>query len=319
VGDRVKLLAVVAAAVIPVVLPLVLLIGRPAVAGEEGGATNGEVTAAAGHGEAGGGHQAAKEEHHWSIADYLVPLTAVEFTRVYFGKSVIEHKEVDELTHVAFAVIVFALIVVLLGFAVRRMRADKADVLPQGRFTPLAVFQSLADALLGLMEGMLGREKALKFLPLIGSLGTFILFSNLMGLIPGFLPPTSNLNTTFALGSVVFVATHYYGIRAHGIAYFKHFFGPILKWYALPLMLLMFAIELISHIARPVSLGVRLLGNIFGYHAVVTAFVLMGVPLVPLPFIALGLLVSVVQAMVFCILATVYIFLATQEAEEGHH
>lgn len=256
-------------------------------------------------------------EHHWSLADYLVPMTVVEYAKKGgLGHSVLENNLVTDLHHVVFSIIVAGIILVLLALAVSRMKADKDSLLPQSKFNPLALFQVLADALLGLMEGIMGRELALKFLPLIGSLGIYILFSNLLGLIPGFLPPTDSLNTTLGLGLIVFVMTHYHGVRAHGVSYFKHFFGPIIKWYALPLMLLMFGIELISHIARPISLGVRLLGNIFGDHAVVTAFVMMAIPLVPIPFVLLGLLVSVVQALVFCILSTVYIALAV--GEEDH-
>jgi len=262
------------------------------------------------HGEEAGGG-----EHHWSLADYLVPVTVAEFAKARFGKSVLNKNPVTDLHHVVFGIIVAVLVLVLLTLAVGRMRSQGDSLLPQSKFNPLALFQMLSDALLGLMEGIMGREKALKFLPLIGSLGVFILFSNLIGLIPGFLPPTDNLNTNLGMALTVFVLTHYHGIKAHGISYFKHFFGPIIKWYALPLMLLMFAIEMISHIARPVSLSVRLLGNIFGDHAVVTAFVAMAIPLVPVPFVLLGLLVSVVQAMVFCILSTVYISLAVEEAE----
>ncbi len=258
-------------------------------------------------------------EHHWSLADYFVPMTAVEFVQARFGNSLIEGRPVTDLHHVVFGVLVFVMLVALGIAAGARLRKNRDDLLPEPHGNALGVLQMLSDALLGLMEGLLGREKALFFLPLIGSLGIYILASNLLGLIPGFLPPTDSLNTTFALGGVVFVATHYYGVKAHGWSYFKHFFGPILKWYALPLMLLMFVIEMISHVARPVSLAVRLLGNIFGDHAVVTAFVGMAIPLVPVPFIVLGLFVSLVQTLVFCILSTVYIFMATQdEAEEGH-
>ncbi|MBL6974404.1 MAG: F0F1 ATP synthase subunit A [Deltaproteobacteria bacterium] len=266
--------------------------------------------------EEGHGSEAKGGDHHWSLADYLVPMTVAEFAKAKLGTSALEGNPVTDLHHVVFALVVAVIILVLLTLAASRMKADKDSLLPQSRFNPLALFQVLADGLLGLMEGIMGRDLALKFLPLIGSLGVYILFSNLLGLIPGFLPPTDSLNTTLGLGLIVFVVTHVYGVKAHGIAYFKHFFGPILKWYALPLMLLMFAIELISHIARPISLGVRLLGNIFGDHAVVTAFVMMAIPLVPIPFMLLGLLVSVVQALVFCILSTVYIALAV--GEEDH-
>jgi F-type H+-transporting ATPase subunit a len=304
-------------------------------ANEEGAAEGHEAAAveahgaAAGHAEAApaeGGHQAKGHGGgHWSLADVFVPESLKELARDNLGESIIAGEAVTNINHIAYAFLVFVLILVLMGFAAWQMKANPDDLLPRRTFSPLAVFEVLTDALLGLMEGLLGRERALYFLPLIGSFGLFILFNNLLGLIPGFLPATSNLNTTFALGSVVFFATHYYGVRAHGIAYFKHFFGPIIKWYALPLMLLMFCIEMISHVARPVSLGIRLFGNMFGDHSALAAFLGVGlfgwvlIPVIPLP---LGVLVCVVQSMVFCILSTVYIHLATEEAEEGeggHH
>lgn len=269
--------------------------------------------------ETDGGNVKSEGDHHWSIADYFIPMTLIEFAKANFGKSIVEHRPVEHITHVAFALVVFIIILTLLLSASARLKKAKQDMLPQSRFNPLTIFEMVADTLLGLMEGIMGRERALRFLPLIGSLGVFILISNLMGLIPGFLPPTDNLNTTFALGSVVFVATHYYGVKAHGIAYFKHFLGPIIKWYAFPLMILMLIIETISHFARPVSLAIRLLGNIFGDHAVMAAAIGSGLILVPVPAIVLGLFVSVVQAAVFCILSTVYIALATQEEEHGKH
>ena len=281
-----------------------------AAAVHEAAASEGEHGAKEGHKAAGG---------HWSLLDVFVPGSLRSDVAGELGDTWIGGTPVETVDHVIFAAVVFLVLVVLLGFARGAMKKD--EVLPQARFNPLGLFEFLTDALLSLMEGILGRERALKFLPLVGSLGLFILFSNFLGIIPGFLPPTSNLNTTFALGSIVFFATHFYGVQAHGIGYFKHFFGPILKWYALPLMLLMFVIELISHIARPVSLGIRLFGNMFGDHATVAGFLAVGVfgwiilPIIPFP---LGILVCVVQTLVFCILSTVYIHVATEEAEEGH-
>lgn len=266
--------------------------------------------------EKGSGHS----EHHWSLLDEFFPESERRELASSLGNTWIDNQPVSTIDHVIFALVVFCLVLVLLAIARRSMRAD--EVLPEGSFSPLGIFDAFSEFLLTVvMEPIMGRERALRFLPLVGSLGVFILFSNLLGVIPGFLPPTSNLNTTFALGSVVFFATHYYGVKAHGLSYFKHFFGPIIKWYALPLMLLMFIIEMISHIARPVSLGIRLFGNIFGDHATVAGFLAVGLfgwlilPLIPFP---LGLLVCVVQTLVFCILTTVYIHVATEEAEEGH-
>src|SRR5258705_12828484 len=102
----------------------------------------------------------------------------------------------------------------------------------------------------------MGKKNALKYLPFIGSLAFFIFFNNVLALIPGFAPPTDTLKTNVALALLVFLATHFLGVREHGLAYFKHFFGPILL-----LAPLMFVIEIISHVARPVSLSLRLLGT----------------------------------------------------------
>lgn len=277
---------------------------------------------------------ALASDDHWSIASEIIPESFLHRISGGLGNTLIAGDPVRDLTHVIFGLLIFAILVTLMVLAALKMRAGNSSILPEERFSPLALFQFLSDALLGLMEGLMGRKKALYFLPLVGSLGVFILFSNLIGLIPGFLPPTSNLNTTLALGSVVFVATHYYGVKTHGIAYFKEFFGPIIKWYALPLMLLMFCIEMISHIARPVSLAIRLFGNMFGDHAALAAFLLMAagtltggpwiakisvvMPLIPM---VLGIFVAVVQTLVFCILSTVYIYMATEEHGEGdaHH
>jgi F-type H+-transporting ATPase subunit a len=184
------------------------------------------------------------------------------------------------------------------------MRAKDALVPPRG-FGLRNVFELLTEATFNMMAGVMGEKNAKRFLPLIGTLALFILFSNLLALIPGFAPPTDTLKTNLALAVVVFLATHYYGIKEHGLKYFKHFLGPIAV--LAPLMLL---IELISHIARPVSLSLRLMGNMASDHKVVAAFFALVPVLVPVPFLVLGILVSVVQTLVFCLLSTVYIAMA---------
>ena len=172
------------------------------------------------------------------------------------------------------------------------------------------LFEVLADTVLGLMAGVMGEKAAKRYLPLVGTLFFFILFSNLLGLIPGFLPPTDTLKTNLALSVSVFLLSHVFGVREHGLKYFKHFLGPI--WWLAPLML---PIELISHIARPVSLAMRLLGNIVGDHKLVLVFFGILPFLLPLPFMVMGVLVCVVQAVVFSLLATVYIGQAVAHEE----
>lgn len=184
-------------------------------------------------------------------------------------------------------------------------------LIPPPRFGIRNLFEMLTDAIVNLMESVMGEKDARRFLPLIGTLFFFILFSNLLSLIPGFLPPTDTLKTNLGLSLLVFLLTHILGVKAHGPKYFKHFLGP---W--LPLAPLMLPIELISHIARPVSLAMRLLGNISADHAVVLAFFGVMPFLVPVPFLVMGVFVSVVQAVVFSLLSTVYI--GTAIAHEEH-
>ena len=158
----------------------------------------------------------------------------------------------------------------------------------------------------------MGKKNAVKYLPFVGSLAFFIFFSNALALLPGFSPPTDTLKTNLALALLVFLATHYFGVKEQGLKYFKHFLGPI-PW-LIPLML---PIELISHIARPVSLSMRLMGNMASDHKVVATFTTLVPLLVPVPFLILGTLVVVVQTLVFCLLSMVYISMAV--AHEEHH
>ena len=190
-------------------------------------------------------------------------------------------------------------------------RAADAGLVPPARFGMRNLFEMLSDTIFNLMASVMGDKEARRYLPLVGTLFMFILFSNLLSLIPGFIPPTDTLKTNLALAGLVFLLTHIFGVRAHGIKYFKHFLGPFL-----PLAPLMLPIEIISHIARPVSLSMRLLGNISADHAVVLAFFGVIPFLVPVPFLVMGVFVSVVQAVVFSLLTTVYI--STAVAHEEH-
>jgi F-type H+-transporting ATPase subunit a len=196
-------------------------------------------------------------------------------------------------------------------YAAKVNRAADAGLVPPARFGMRNLFEMLSDTIFNLMASVMGDKEARRYLPLVGTLFMFILFSNLLSLIPGFIPPTDTLKTNLALAGLVFLLTHVFGVRAHGIKYFKHFLGPFL-----PLAPLMLPIEIISHIARPVSLSMRLLGNISADHAVVLAFFGVIPFLVPVPFLVMGVFVSVVQAVVFALLTTVYI--STAVAHEEH-
>lgn len=172
----------------------------------------------------------------------------------------------------------------------------------------------------GLLDQMIGRQGR-QFLPFIGTTGLFILTSNLLGNIPGFQPPTANLNTNVALAVTVFIYYNYSGIRKHGLLnYLKHFCGPV--WWLAPLM---FPIEFIGHLARPVSLSIRLFGNMFGEEAVIT--ILLALVWLVMPYfiwlgimLPLSLFTAAVQTFIFIMLSMVYIAGAVEEGHgEEHH
>lgn len=212
--------------------------------------------------------------------------------------------------HAAFT----AILLTLLGFvAYLRLRKTEAALVPGSKISVPNLFEVAVESLLGLMEGIIGHG-AKKYFPLIGTLFIYIFVNNLLGVIPGFLPPTDNINTTLACGLIVFVYFNYVGIRENGIVnYLKHFAGPVI--FLAPLMLV---IELIGVAVRPLSLGLRLFGNITGDHLVFGIFsdlVPIGVPVI---FLALAIFVSFIQAFVFSLLSTIYVSLALPHDEEHH-
>ena len=167
-------------------------------------------------------------------------------------------------------------------------------------------FMNLAETSIGHM----GRF----FFPLIATLGMYIFVCNFLGLIPGFEAPTSNINMTASMAIPVFLATHYYGIKINGFGYIKHFVGPMRSIVALPLMILMFFIELIGHLARPLTLSVRLFGNMIAKHKILLILGILAPAIVPTAVLGLGVLVSIIQAFVFVLLTTLYLAGAVEEA-----
>jgi F-type H+-transporting ATPase subunit a len=180
-------------------------------------------------------------------------------------------------------------------------------------------FQNFFEVIVGGLENfivdIMGPEGK-HYLTLIGSLFLFILVCNLLGLIPGFDSPTANINTTLALALVAFTATHYVGLKRHGIGYVKHFMGPMPA--LVPLML---PIEIISHFARVMSLTFRLFGNMVAKHKLLLVLALLSPYIAPVPILGLGLLVAFVQAGVFTLLTMLYISGSIEEAHLGgeHH
>jgi F-type H+-transporting ATPase subunit a len=153
-------------------------------------------------------------------------------------------------------------------------------------------------------------EEGRWFFPLVGTIFLYIVTCNLIGLVPGFFPPTASINTTLSCALVSFVFTHFVGIKYHGAKYIKHFLGPI--WWMIPII---FPIELIGHLARIMSLSFRLFGNMMGHELVLMIlFMLAGAFFAPLPIMAMGIFVSFVQAFVFFLLSVMYFSGAMEHA-----
>ena len=203
--------------------------------------------------------------------------------------------------HVGYAVLV-ALILLGLGWLAGR----RISLVPRGAQN---VFELVVSGLEDFMVDVTG-EEGRAFFPFIASIFLFILLCNLLGLIPGFLSPTSNINTTLALALCTFIYTHYLGVKYHGVKYIKHFLGPIPA-----LAPLFFIIEIVGHFARVLSLTLRLFGNIMGEDIVLTILLLLaGAFLAPLPMMFLAVFTSVVQAFVFTLLSMMYFAGAMEHA-----
>jgi len=210
-------------------------------------------------------------------------------------------------------------VAIVLGLAwlarMAMMRAPKGrdGLIPEANLKPRNFFELYTEAILDMCRGILGSD-AERYFPLIAGLFIYIFVNNMLGIFPGFLPPTDQLNTNLPMALTVFLVYNVAGIIRQGpVAYAKHFMGPVL-WLA-PLMIV---VEVISHVVRPASLSIRLYGNIMGDHTVLDIFLnvlpadlgqILGYG-IPVIFLALGIFVSFIQAFVFSLLSTLYIGLA---------
>lgn len=196
--------------------------------------------------------------------------------------------------HVIMVLLVFVISCIVFPLASRRISKDNPGPLQH-------TLELLVAGLKDLLNDIIGHGGE-KFLNIIGAFTVFIFVSNIFGLFFFLQPPTSNINTTFALSITAFLYYNYLGLREHGIGYFKHFMGPV--WWLAPLM---FLIEMIGNFARILSLGMRLFGNIFGEHTATGIFMGLIPLVVPWPMMALGIFGAVLQTFVFIMLMMVYI------------
>jgi len=211
-------------------------------------------------------------------------------------------------SHFGFDLLVTSgLLITLAFFGGRKYRAVKV-VEPSGKLDFGTFFEIVVGGIFNFTKTLL-HDAAKPMFFLMGSISLFILTNNLIGAIPGFNPPTDQFNLTIVLGMIIFVTTHVVGFGVHGVAYVKHFMGPL--WWLAPLI---FPIELVSHIVRPISLALRLFGNITGDHKVGGVFFSLIPLLVPLPFLGMGVFVAFVQTFVFLLLSLVYISMSMERA-----
>jgi F-type H+-transporting ATPase subunit a len=233
--------------------------------------------------------------------------------------------------HTFFAVVA-AVLVILIALKARAALSRAQDpLIPAAELGSRNIAELLVQLVVSQSDAIIGK-RGRKYVPFFGTFFFFILVSNLMGLLPGFAPPTGNLNTTLGLALVSFIGYNVIGVREQGMSYLKHFFGPMTslpaksvlgKLALVPVLLIsavfFFILEAFSHGFRPVSLSLRLFGNMMGDHQVIEAFISLTKLVVPVAFYAMGTLVSVIQAFVFTLLSMIYVALAISHGHDEEH
>jgi len=224
----------------------------------------------------------------------------------------LEHAGVAEVFQ---SVALVSILLVAVGFVVRRqLVAANGGVVPDEGITLRNVAELVVDGLANLARENMGEEWR-RWFPLVGTIFVFILVGNLLNLLPGVGGPTDDINTTAGWALISVLVSEYAGIRHHGARYLDHFLGPRFGKSHFPLLFFIFIpLELIGHVARVVTLAIRLLANMFADHTLVLIFLGLVPIAIPAIFLGLGTLVSVLQAFVFALLTMVYIGLNLEDA-----
>jgi F-type H+-transporting ATPase subunit a len=258
---------------------------------------------------------------HTSFLSYLIAMFPALGDNMHnFGATFLGHHPVN--AHGAEPLVASLLIVLLLIGLAFRVKAQVTDyeksVIPDDTLSLRTFFEIFIGYFYSMMKDMMGPTRAKKFFPVVGTAACFILFSNVLGMIPGFLPPTSSWNVTAGCALVVLGAFTYYGLKEQGMGFVQHLAGPWMGWPMLPINILIFSIEFLStFIIRPVTLSIRLMLNIAVDHLLLSILLGIFTLFLPIPIMILGTLVAVVQVLVFCLLTSIYIALAT-EGHEDH-
>ncbi len=212
------------------------------------------------------------------------------------------------------AALLTALLVIVAALMVRaKLQDPEASVIPDEKLTLRTFFEVFLGYFYDLAKAVMDEERAKKYFPIIGASALFVFFSNVMAMLPILPVATSSLSITLGCALVVFILFNVYGIQANGWGYFKHLAGP--SPYLAPLI---FVIELVSLCVRPVTLSVRLMLNMSVDHLILLIFMGLIPVLIPIPVQFLGIVIIVVQTLVFTMLTTIYIALATEHEAEDH-
>ncbi len=214
------------------------------------------------------------------------------------------------------ALVAGSLVLIIIGVVYRaQLSTAKNYIIPDRGISARNLVEALGQSMYGTAKTVMGEASAKKYFSYIIFVFFFILINNLIGIIPGSMSANQNLNTTLALGIFTFIYFNYQGIRAVGfISYMKHFAGPMPA-----LALLIFPIEIISVSVRPLSLALRLRGNMDGDHLILGIFSELVPYIVPIPFYAMGIFVGFLQAFVFTLLTMIYIGMATAHHDHDEH
>jgi len=240
----------------------------------------------------------------------------------------LQHSFGDHTFFAAAAVLLLILFAVMARGALARAQDP---TIPAAELGSRNIAELIVQLIVSQSDAIIGKAGR-KYVPFYGTFFFFILTGNLMGLLPGFGAPTANLNTTIGLALCSFIGYNVIGVREQGMSYFKHFVGPMTslpgsslmaKLAFVPLLLLsvmfFFILELFSHGFRPVSLSLRLFGNMMGDHEVIGAFIGLTKLVVPVAFYLMGTLVSLIQAFVFTLLSMIYVALAVSHGHDEEH
>lgn len=218
----------------------------------------------------------------------------------------LDHHHIEEWKPVLGGILTL-LVTFVIGLAYQSsVKRAGSDVAPDGKVSLKSIVELVLEFVYDTATGVIGSERAKPFLlPLFG-IFLFIFVSNLTGLVPGFTPATESINTNLVLGLFIFAIFNGAGIKEHGLlGYIRTFAGPLLV-----MMPIIFVIESVGMLARPLSLALRLYGNIFGDHLVLSVFTDLTKLVLPSFLLFFGLLVACLQSFVFTLLSSIYIFMA---------